>query len=1856
MADDDPSDPFLWDENRVVQELCTTNKSWTAPSAKKLSDPVALEAKLRDRWVDGQTLLTYDEVFGFDSLWQALEVKKLPDRLSIEAAITQFRKRSAGYHEWKRAQQLADSQTSDGDNLGHPIKSGSHTCTDPDSKAYLGALGGTSVDHKPAGGALIEPSSVLPELALSSQGVLSPALSPAAEPAVRKPSEAPEILNVEQPTAEQPPSKRRKIAPVPISADIRPDQAFAAIPTEGDRFLKGPAETLPQIPTNGDTISRGTAEDLAQADDCSGFLGPGALFVNQLTKSGSIDSNDAAESDFGWTRKAIPPGRRLQVAGAMKRFLRTHRATVPTVNQEEDLDPAYPLFGESDDDESLDSETWLAMEEEEQERLAKAARMAQVRERLLSKDQVAEAVQRAIQDLEARWVAEKKPGYDRKAWRIWQEARHNPNRMDTIHKAKGLRDNADRQLTLFANEIIELSWSVENEVQQKAAGSLEMCVYERKYQNWLIGVLESPRQPPKPSALPKPATKSVKRVSTVEDEEVLTSDSDDMDDFIDYDDNDVALVDDHMDIDLDPQPAQPSTPGGPASGVEADTELPEAPPACSGDESNNDLPPIRSSPKKIKTEKAPPPATPRQAHISDREVIEIGSSPSSMEELDEVPGFDDLESIERIRQIGIEYWEKYKDAERLVAALLCDWSPRGIAKIAEALNTRDPREVWDEYIWPSIENPEVAERGSVELDLGRLFDVYISKTASRVGKPLRPTTLKRLKREEESFAPFCAHLQRIIRHLLPNAIIKTPPRIVVLEKPAGGSAHEEPEAGAGNDLEDSDSDSDESLESSSDAPVPSSKRRRRQARKQRDKEAEKLRLRNVKLNEERERRIRQLREKLAESGAVPGDKSRLIVNETKESDDQALIYINDHIGRKIKDHQIEGVRFMWNQVVVDSNVRQGCLLAHTMGLGKTMQVITLLVVIAEASASPDESVRSQIPESLRESKTLILCPASLVDNWLDEIMLWAPGNVLGPVRKIDQAVPARDRFSLIQEWASGGGVLAMGYTLFTSLVKTDEVAKLLLKTPNLVIGDEAHQLKNPESKRHQATTGFKTMNRIALTGSPLTNKVMDYYSMINWVAPNYLGPVAEFRQRYEIPIKEGLYADSDSTQKRRARKMLKVLNETVAPKVHRKDIQVLFQELPAKKEFIITLPLTERQVLLYETYIEWATTSAAGESMNVRAWSLAATLGLVLAHPFIFKTVAQKRKDMSKAANDSQSRVGEEDSIEGPENVVHDMLSKVSQRDIEDYAHSNKIIVLLRILDECRKVGDKVLIFSQRIPTLDYLENIFKRRRVVYQRLDSQTPVTARQSSVRKFNTDPNSQVYLISTRAGGVGLNMFGANRVVIFDFRYTPAEEQQAIGRAYRLGQTKPVYVYWLTNGGTFEDVIHNSAIFKTQLASRVVDKKNPDPWSKRSFAEYFVMPKIPDQEDLTQAFGQDRVLDALLQDDVIGKIIRKITSTETFEKEENYELSAEDQQEVEKLLELQRLRLENPEEYARRAHEIHWESRIDLGMAPPPLSFPQPSPADSKFQTITQPTDNRSGRIITIKVPEHMRDDRAPKLPPAVFDDSVSSTGLVQGTLPAVAHLNHTNLQKPVLTLNSDSARPSAPSLPSPHATTSTPIPTSTQTSTVPGSAGIGESTTPLTVTNRPDVISTQTAGLQPILAVGTHYKSPNDPLPSTAPIRSPPANEELMSTSAVSESKASLSASLPANQEFKELFDVHSKLCEEGQHTRYHPNDLVNKYKGVLIQNRIEPLPFLDKMQYLGRFSKKPRFAEAMLAGHIKPEQLASMTRSEMEVMSTSLDAMPETQFKQLVWTSKADLNVCADTHNTQLSSNLQQTDT
>lgn len=185
-----------------------------------------------------------------------------------------------------------------------------------------------------------------------------------------------------------------------------------------------------------------------------------------------------------------------------------------------------------------------------------------------------------------------------------------------------------------------------------------------------------------------------------------------------------------------------------------------------------------------------------------------------------------------------------------------------------------------------------------------------------------------------------------------------------------------------------------------------------------------------------------------------------------------------------------------------------------------MQVITLLVAIAEAAASPDPKISSQIPEKLRRSQTLVLCPPGLVDNWMDELLTWVPDDVLGPLDKIASALRPHERLNKIADWNDDGGVLIIGYDMFRNIINntkrrgTDNaplseaqhqlVMKHLLEGPNIIIADEAHKMKNPTASITLAAKRFQSTSRIALTGSPLANNVAEYFAMIDWVAPSKL--------------------------------------------------------------------------------------------------------------------------------------------------------------------------------------------------------------------------------------------------------------------------------------------------------------------------------------------------------------------------------------------------------------------------------------------------------------------------------------------------------------------------------------------------------------------------------------------------------------------------------------------------------------------------------------------------------------------------------------------------------------------------------
>ena len=521
--------------------------------------------------------------------------------------------------------------------------------------------------------------------------------------------------------------------------------------------------------------------------------------------------------------------------------------------------------------------------------------------------------------------------------------------------------------------------------------------------------------------------------------------------------------------------------------------------------------------------------------------------------------------------------------------------------------------------------------------------------------------------------------------------------------------------------------------------------------------------------------------------------AKVYINQGK-TDDEEFVEVNHHIASRIKPHQVEGINFLWREAV---GAGEGVLLAHVMGLGKTMQCITLLVTIAEAAKHKNGRVWKQIPKNLLKSKTLIVCPPTLVDNWYDELLKWVPRpheDIIGEIRKISTDLSdAGSRVFEIREWVANGGILLISYTLLWPLIINRKASKSnesrlsdtdyesirtsLLEEPNIVIADEAQYFKNPGAKVSIAMRQFKTKVRVALTGSPLANNLAEYFHIIDWCCPGFLGKYIEFKDEFERPISDGLYADASHHDQRQALRTLRVLEDELAPKVHRADYNVLKGDMRGKNEFVIHVPPTDVQKQCYVLFVESIRGGLAQASAsNIIAWI--GLLKLLCNHPSCF---LDKLKEEGGGSNQplrteapSVSAEAMDDELEKMSgmSIQHMGLSKriveqqlqilkrVDLKELRSPEQSNKTKLLMEILSNAQAAGEKTLIFSHSLATLDYIEKYIVRKqwsgKQSYLRLDGTTATAKRQQIARALN-EGGAQLMLVSTRAGGAGLNLFG-------------------------------------------------------------------------------------------------------------------------------------------------------------------------------------------------------------------------------------------------------------------------------------------------------------------------------------------------------------------------------------------------------------------------------------------------------------------------------------------------------------------
>ncbi|MFP4310706.1 MAG: SNF2-related protein [Nitriliruptoraceae bacterium] len=447
------------------------------------------------------------------------------------------------------------------------------------------------------------------------------------------------------------------------------------------------------------------------------------------------------------------------------------------------------------------------------------------------------------------------------------------------------------------------------------------------------------------------------------------------------------------------------------------------------------------------------------------------------------------------------------------------------------------------------------------------------------------------------------------------------------------------------------------------------------------------------------------------------------------------------IAGELRPYQQRGVA--WLQRL--SELGMGGVLADEMGLGKTLQAIALL------TSRPQDRPH------------LVVCPTSVVGNWERELARFAPGVEVVRHHGTDRAVTSRA--------FRPGAVVVTSYALLRR-----DLGLLEDATWDVVVLDEAQQIKNPSSKGARAARALTARTRVAMTGTPLENRLSELWAIIDVTNPGLLGSQRAFTERYGVPIER--WHDQEAAGR---------LRRLIAPFVlrRRKDDPEVAVDLPAKQELTVTCGLTREQAALYQATVEEAFGSDAlgGTSFERRGRILALLTAL------------------KQICNHPRQYLRDDGALAG---------------------RSGKLARATELLSELVDAGDRVLVFTQyrEMGALlaEHLEDRLDLPEVPF--LHGGLSLPARDELVRRFQEDDDAPpVLLVSLRAGGTGLNLTRASHVLHFDRWWNPAVEDQATDRAHRIGQRRTVTVHRLVTAGTLEERIDELLGRKRALADAVV-----------------------------------------------------------------------------------------------------------------------------------------------------------------------------------------------------------------------------------------------------------------------------------------------------------------------------------------------------------------------------------------------------------------------------------------------------
>uniref|UniRef100_A0AAY3ZZY9 Helicase ARIP4-like n=1 Tax=Denticeps clupeoides TaxID=299321 RepID=A0AAY3ZZY9_9TELE len=638
----------------------------------------------------------------------------------------------------------------------------------------------------------------------------------------------------------------------------------------------------------------------------------------------------------------------------------------------------------------------------------------------------------------------------------------------------------------------------------------------------------------------------------------------------------------------------------------------------------------------------------------------------------------------------------------------------------------------------------------------------------------------------------------------------------------------------------------------------------------------------------------------------PDAQGRVLVN-INHPIEEADLFLAPQLARAVKPHQVGGIRFLYDNLVESLERYKtsggfGCILAHSMGLGKTLQVISFIDILLRHTGA---------------HTVLAIVPVNTLQNWLAEFNLWLPSPESLPPDIDPSYVTPRNfkvhilndehkttaaRAKVVEDWSSDGGVLLMGYEMYRQLSlkksfvagrkrkskkpvgpviidldeedRQQELLKAIEKAlarpgPDVVICDEGHRIKNCHASTSQALKNIRSRRRVVLTGYPLQNNLIEYWCMVDFVRPDFLGTRQEFSNMFERPILNGQCLDSTPHDVRLMRYRSHVLHSLLEGFVQRRGHNVLRTQLPSKEEHVILVRLSPLQRALYTEFMQRFREAGNSGWLSLNPLKAFCVCCKIWNHPDVLYEALQKENltseqdldldDLNSTSNTRcsasglKSKAGDNKPVIG----ISPLQERTNQVITYEWAkdimanyqtgvleNSAKMVLLFHLIDRSVSKGDKILVFSQSLSTLTVIEDFLSKRpipihrvnpdstsqnwvrNVNYYRLDGSTSASERERLINQFNDPENESawVFLLSTRAGCLGVNLIGANRVVVFDASWNPCHDAQAVCRVYRYGQRKPCHIYRLVCDFTLEKKIYDRQISKQGMSDRVVDDLNP------------------------------------------------------------------------------------------------------------------------------------------------------------------------------------------------------------------------------------------------------------------------------------------------------------------------------------------------------------------------------------------------------------------------------------------------